>query len=147
MSNIFETQSANYFNSIGYETNRASSDRDPDLLFAISNKTCEIKVTGSNNKNPTDVKWMGGKYSKRPSDYIFIIWYYEPEHNTLDGVVKETVHINISQCYADENDWETVDNGKENYYATVFKSDKIRHRDHINLVGDYSARYNMVPFN
>lgn len=146
MSNIFETQSANYFNSIGYNTNQARSDRDPDLLFTATNKTCEIKVTGS-TKNPSEVKWMGGKYSKRPSDYIFIIWHYEPEHNTLDGIIKESVHINITQCYANEDDWETVDNGKENYYATVFKSNKILERDYVQLVGGYTDRHNMEIFN
>ncbi len=146
MSNIFETQSANYFNFIGYNTIQAQSDRDPDLLFIDTNTKCEIKVTGSNQKNPERVKWMGGKYSKRPSDYVLIVWYYSPAIRTLDGIEEESIHININQCYATEDDWETIDNGNNNYYATVFKSEKIIAREYKELVGSYGIRHNMVKF-
>ena len=68
---------------------------------------------------------MGGKYSKRNSDYIFIMW------NLYCG----EMYFSVYHCYASENDWKTIDNGKENYYATVFESGMILDREHKELVG------------
>jgi hypothetical protein len=46
ISNLFETQSERYFNSIGIKTLSSKSDKDPDLFFIDYQKPCEIKVTG-----------------------------------------------------------------------------------------------------
>ena len=123
ISNLFETISGAYFNSIGIPTQVASSDREPDLTFPSG--PCEIKVTGIDHPFTKKCKWMGGKYSKRNSDYIFIMW------NLYCG----EMYFSVYHCYASENDWKTIDNGKENYYATVFESGMILDRQHKELVG------------
>jgi hypothetical protein len=123
LSNLFETLSAEYFNSIGIPTQVATTDREPDLAFQSG--PCEIKVTGVDKLNPKKCKWMGGKYSKRTSDYIFIMW-------NLSG---DEMYFSVHHCYASENDWKTIDNGNENYYATVFESDMILERENKQLVG------------
>jgi hypothetical protein len=118
ISNLFESVSAKYFNSIGIETKGAQSDRDPDLRF--SSGPCEIKVTGVDDITVSNCKWMGGKYSKRTSDYIFVMWHYEPTMNTLYGIEQESILFSVIQCYVNENEWRTIDNGNENYYATIY---------------------------
>ena len=123
ISNLFETLSGEYFTSIGLPTQVASNDREPDLTFPTG--PCEIKVTGIDHPFTARCKWMGGKYSKRNSDYIFIMWY-----SCIDEM-----RFSVHHCYATENDWKTIDNGKENYYATVFESDMILNREHKQLVG------------
>ena len=134
ISNLFETQSAKCLNQQGFHTLSAESDREPDLL--INNNPCEIKVTGIDKPITANAKWMGGKYSKRTSDFIFIMWNYQPTHNTLYGEEQEKLLFSVIQCHVDENEWRTVDNGKENYYATIFELDQIKNRPHSILVGE-----------
>ena len=114
MSNLFETQSSNYFNSIGIKTKSSVIDKDPDLFFLESNKPCEIKVTGVNDPRPKSCKWMGGKYSKRTSDFIFVMWNYQEIKNTLYGQENAGLNLNVIQCYVNESEWKTIDNGNEN---------------------------------
>lgn len=146
MSNLFETQSAKYFNSIGIDTKSSTIDKDPDLFFLQSNQPCEIKVTGVNTINPTKCKWMGGKYSKRTSDFIFVMWNYQEGKTTLLGEETSGLYLNVIQCFVDEKEWKTIDNGNENYYATVFTSDSILSRDHKVLVGEYSNEFKLRKY-
>jgi hypothetical protein len=139
LSNLFETQSAEYFNSIGIKTESASSDKEPDLFFLDTEKPCEIKVTGIDHPFTKKCKWMGGKYSKRTSDFIFIIWNYQPNQNTLYGEQSESLYLSVLNCYVEENEWKTIDNGNQNYYATVFESSDILKREHKYLVGNYNT--------
>ncbi len=133
ISNLFESVSANYFNSIGIETVLAKTDRDPDLLFTSG--PCEIKVTGVDSTSVKSCKWMGGKYSKRTSEYIFVMWYHQEPIETLFGPVGDSLHFSVYNCHVDENEWSTVDNGNENYYATVFESGNLLKKPHKCLVG------------
>jgi hypothetical protein len=134
ISNLFETQSAKYLTEQGFSTVSAESDREPDLL--INNNPCEIKVTGLDHPFTSHAKWMGGKYSKRTSDYIFVMWNYQPINNTLYGEEQEKLLFSVIQCHVDENEWRTIDNGKENYYATIFELNQIKNKPHSILVGE-----------
>lgn len=130
MSNLFETQSAEYFNSIGIPTESADSDRKPDLFFTELNKPCEIKVTGINHPFVKKCKWMGGTFSKRTSDFIFVVWNHNDNTNKIS--------LSIFKCFVDENEWNSIGDGS-NYYATTFKSDQIFEREHEILLGDYDG--------
>lgn len=134
ISNLFETQAAEVLSN----TVSAKTDREPDLV--VDGIAKEIKVTYVRTDKIKKTKWMGGKYSKRESDYIFIMWTYQPEQSTLYGIQKERIAYNIIQTYSTESDWKTVDNGKENYYATVFESDKLLTRPHEILRGNHDSK-------
>ena len=56
--------------------------------------------------------------------------------NTLYGIEQENLSFSVIQCHVNENEWRTIDNGNENYYATVFDLNQIINRDHIVLVGN-----------
>jgi hypothetical protein len=146
MSNLFETQSASYFNSIGIDTKSSTIDKDPDLFFLQTNKPCEIKVTGVNDSKPKNCKWMGGKYSKRTSDFIFVMWNYQEAMSTLLGEENSGLNLNVIKCFVNENEWKTIDNGNENYYATVFTSEDILNREYEILVGGYDRTFRMEKF-
>ena len=139
ISNLFETQSEKYFNSIGIQTVSAASDRDPDLFFLETNKPCEIKVTGIDHPIANKCKWMGGKYSKRTSDFIFVIWNYQEPRTTLYGEKDESISFSVLNCFVDENEWKVIDSGKNNYYATVFESTYLLNREYKSLVGQYDG--------
>ena len=139
ISNLFETQSEKYFNSIGIETTSASSDRDPDLVFTKTNKPCEIKVTGINRPSTKKCKWMGGKYSKRTSDFIFVIWNYQEPTNTIYGPKDESISFSVLNCFVNEDEWKIIDSGKNNYYATIFKSSSLLEREYKSLVGHHNG--------
>jgi hypothetical protein len=134
ISNLFETQSEQYFKSIGYNITSAKSDRDPDLL--INQKPLEIKVTGIDHPFTNHAKWMGGKYSKRTSDYAFVMWHYQGTNNNLYDITPERILFAVLKCHVDENEWRTIDNGNENYYATIFELKQVLSREHIILVGE-----------
>lgn len=125
VSNLFESQCANYFQSIGMNIKGADCDKDPDLFDLDNKKPYEIKVTKVKNNEIEKCKWMGGKYSKRTSDYFLIMW-----NTTGHDIV-----FNITKCFIDENEWNTIDNGKNNYYATVFKSENILNRNYKTIIG------------
>ena len=65
MSELFETQAAIYYNSIGIPTESCINDSEPDLYFTEIDKTCEIKVTSSHKR-----EWMGNHISKKSSEFI-----------------------------------------------------------------------------
>lgn len=131
LSHLFETQSEKYFNSIGIQTKCCDTDKEPDLFFVNENKPCEIKVTGIDEPFTKKCKWMGGKYSKRNSDYIFVIWNSQNENK---------ISFCIMSCFVDESEWKTIDSSsKPNYYATVFESANLLQKNHISLVGDFDG--------
>lgn len=135
LSNLFESQTANYYNSIGIPAVSTKNDREPDIYFTQENKPLEIKVTGVDDEIVCQAKWMGGKYSKRTSDYALIMWYYNEERNTLYGIEHEHLKFAIISTYIDQKEWEEMDNGNENYYATVIHSDTVLEKDHEMLMG------------
>ena len=137
ISNLFESVSADYFNSIGIENQLAQSDRDPDLQFISG--PCEIKVTGVDDITVKSCKWMGGKYSKRTSEYIFVMWNYQEPRQTLYGITEGSLYFSVYNCHVNESDWHTIDNGNENYYATVFDSSSLLSRQNTCLVGSRSG--------
>jgi hypothetical protein len=101
ISNLFETQSALYYNSIGIPTRSCNNDKEPDLIFTEANESCEIKVTSSwKNK-----AWMGGEYSKRNSEYILIAWNYTESHNTIEGIVPESLEFSVINTYLIQDEW------------------------------------------
>ena len=132
ISNLFETQAAYYLNAI-----QAKSDREPDLL--IDGKPLEIKVTNAKNNRIKSVKWMGGKYSKRTSDYILIMWNYNETNHNLFDIEPESIRYNIIKTFIDENEWSTVDNDKGNYYATVFDTHKVLSKEYECIKGQYNG--------
>ena len=115
ISNLFESKAEEYFNSINIPVRACQSDREPDLYFLTDNKPLEIKVTRTTNAITNKLKWMGGKYSKRTSDYILIMWNYTPTNHTLYGIEPESIKYNIIKTFIQENEWSTVDNNKDNY--------------------------------
>ena len=140
LSNLFESQTAIYYNSIGIPTKSTKNDREPDIYFLKDNKPLEIKVTGVDEEIVSSVKWMGGKYSKRTSDYALVMWHYQEEHNTLYGIQKEHLKFAIVSTHIDQEEWKEVDNGNNNYYATVIRSEDILEKDHKMLVGKRLGR-------
>lgn len=138
VSNLFESKCGEYFNSIGIETKVAVTDRDPDLLFE-GNKPCEIKVTGVDSDSIKKARWMGGKYSKRTSDFIFVMWNYQEERNTLFGIEPEKLSFFIIKCFVYEDEWKIIDSGKENYYATAFDSIDLFNRENEIFLGSYTG--------
>ena len=137
ISSLFETAAADYYNSISTPVQACQTDRQPDLLFLESNKPLEIKVTRSDHTISHKFKWMGGKYSKRTSDYVFIAWCYQPTMNTLYGTEQETIRYFIAKTYVNESEWRTIDNGNENYYATIYTTDELFQSKYEVLVGKY----------
>ena len=144
LSNLFESQAAKYFNSINVPVRVCESDREPDLTFTDTNRPCEIKVTGLDHPFSNRLKWMGGKYSKRSSDYILIAYHYSPMNNSLWEKEPSTIKYFITKTYIDENEWKRIDNGNENYYATVFSSDDLQTKDHEVLVGEEKEMFYCV---
>jgi hypothetical protein len=135
LSNLFESQAAEYYNSINVPVRVCESDREPDLTFTDTNSPLEIKVTGLDHPFSNQLKWMGGKYSKRSSDYILIAYHYTPSNNSLWKEELSTIKYFICKTHINEEEWKTLDNGNENYYATVFSSNNLVNKDHEVLVG------------
>lgn len=136
LSNLFESQSEKYFNSINIPVRSASYDREPDLYFIAEERPLEIKVTGSDHPLAKKLKWMGGKYSKRTSDYVFIAWNHNEQNNEIKYFIAEK--------YVNESEWKTMDNGKENYYATLYSTEELLKESYEVHMGEY--RENTVYF-
>ena len=114
MSELFETQAAMYYNSIDIPTKSCINDTEPDLYFTEIDKTCEIKVTSSNNR-----EWMGGSLSKKSSEFILISWEYQKATDTLFGPEPEYLKFSVINVFLNKEDWMTLG---ENYYATKITS-------------------------
>jgi hypothetical protein len=141
ISNLFESKSEEYFNSIGVPVRACGSDKEPDLYFIEKEKPLEIKVTRAKSLHSKRLKWMGGKYSKRNSDHVFIAWYYS-EPTIIDPTSR--IHYFMAQTYVNENEWKSLDNGKENYYATVFTSDNLLNKDNQILLGSITPNNRFI---
>jgi len=137
ISNLFESQAALHFQSLSIPVQVCESDRQPDLTFIDTDTPLEIKVTGSDHSISNSFKWMGGKYSKRTSDYILIAWCYQPTYESLFGIEPETIRYFIAKTFINENEWKVIDNGNENYYATIYTTDKLFQNKYEILVGNY----------
>ena len=103
LSELFETQSAEYFTSIGIPTESCKSDREPDLVFTRLEKSCEIKVTSSDKR-----EWMGNQVSKKFSEFVLISWDYKDEISTLFGMDPETIRFSVINVYLDKDDWTSL---------------------------------------
>jgi hypothetical protein len=114
LSDLFETKSSEYFNSIGIKTFCCETDMDPDLTFLDTNEVCEIKVTSSQKQ-----EWMGGKLSKRSAEYALISWEHIKAHSTLFGEQPEDIKFSVINVYIDQSEWNTLG---ENYYGTKITS-------------------------
>jgi hypothetical protein len=127
VSSLFVSESEKHFLSNGIKVRKDSHDHQPDLYFYDNEHSVEIKVT----KNQKSIKWMGGKYSKRPAQYVLVVW--EELTRTVYG--QSGISFYISTCNLKEDDWKSIDNGKENYYATVFTFAELIKKCPKNLVG------------
>ena len=65
-------------------------------------------------------------------------------NNSLWEKEPSTIKYFITKTYIDENEWKRIDNGNENYYATVFSSDDLRTKDHEVLVGEEKEMFYCV---
>jgi hypothetical protein len=139
VSNLFETQSEQYFKGIQINAQSAKIDKDVDLVFPDLNIFCEIKVTGADNTTIKNCGWMGGKYSKRTSDYLFVIWYFKDSHDTLYGKEKQFMSFYIVKTYVSENEWSAFDKNRGTFYGTTIKSSEILFKEHQELVGRYDG--------
>ena len=43
----------------------------------------------------------------------------------------------FAKTYVNENGWRTIDNGNENYYATIYTTDELFQSEYEVLVGKY----------
>jgi hypothetical protein len=135
ISNIFETYSSEYFNKNNIETKSSSNDREPDLFFVKENLSCEIKVTGVGSDSiKKKVTWLGGRYSKRNSEHLFIMWNYNPENKNLYGIEKSYFSFFILKTTVAPEDWVELSNSND-YYGVGFHSDKFMNKKIDILVG------------
>lgn len=136
ISNLFETQSELYFNSIGLSTKSSKNDQEPDLYFVDSKMPLELKVTGiDDNISCKVVTWLGGRYSKRNSDHVFIMWKYTPPSLMLNE--PDMLSFAAIKTFVSENDWKELSNSKD-YYGVGFKSHQFDSKEIDVLVGDYT---------
>jgi hypothetical protein len=88
----------------GHSSRQPEHDREPDLNF-LNGHTMEVKNTS------TDVGWRGGKYSKRPGDYILVS--YDKNDNK----------IFVALAALTEDDWTRPTSNS--YYGTTFTADDL----------------------
>jgi len=88
---------------VGYEVINAQKDSDPDLFFAKTGKSIEIKITSTNDA------WTGGEFSKRPFDYLLISW----GGNNFDEFFVAFVHL-------EKKDWKS--NISKNFYGPSYRA-------------------------
>lgn len=148
VSNLFETQSEEYFKRIGINARSAQSDKEVDLIFPDNNIICEIKVTGVDNTIVQKCGWMGGKYSKRTSDYIFVMWKYnEKTKNLYDEEESESMSFFVVKAYVNEDEWSAFDKNRGTFYGTTIKSSVIMKKEYTELVGKYKeSRFLLEKF-
>lgn len=120
LSELFETQSAVYYNSIGIPTQPCDNDTEPDLYFTDISEPCEIKVTSSNKQ-----EWMGGSLSKKSSEFILISWKHSEENSTLFGTQPESLEFSVINVFLEKGDWQSLG---ENYYATKITSKMLKNK-------------------
>ena len=89
----------------GYESRQPDNDREPDLNF-LNGHTMEVKNTS------TDTGWRGGKYSKRPGDYILV---------SFD---KNEEKVFVALAALTEDDW--TRSSSDSYYGTTFTASDLQ---------------------
>jgi hypothetical protein len=89
----------------GYESRQPENDREPDLNF-LNGHTMEVKNTS------TDTGWRGGKYSKRPGDYILV---------SFD---KDASKVFVALAALTEDDWTRPTS--DSYYGTTFTAGDLQ---------------------
>jgi hypothetical protein len=137
ISNVFETYSSDYFNKNNIKTVSSVNDKDPDLFFVEEKLNCEIKVTGVGLDNiGKKVTWLGGRYSKRNSEHLFIMWNYSPEKKTLYGLEKQYFSFCIVKTFVSPEEWVELSNSKD-YYGVGFHSTMFADKEYDILVGNY----------
>lgn len=136
ISNLFETQSELYFNTKGINTKSSKNDQEPDLYFVDQNVPLELKVTGIDDTiTCKTITWLGGRYSKRNSDHVFIMWKY-----TLPSIMMnepDMLSFAAIKTFVSEDDWKELSNSKD-YYGLGFKSPQFDTKEYDMLVGDYT---------
>ena len=120
LSEVFEIQSAEYFNSIGISTKPCGNDKEPDLFFNETEEFCEIKVTSSNKR-----EWMGGKHSKKSSEFILIKWNYQEEKTTIFGIEPESLKFSVINTFLDKDDWNILG---DNFSGTKITSKMLKNK-------------------
>ena len=135
ISSLFESKAAEYFNSISIPVFACASDREPDLIFAKTHTPLEIKVTGIDTVTAKKFSWMGGKYSKRTSDHVFIAYSYV-QPTIFDTA--PSIRYFIAKCFVSKTDWKSREKGGENFYGTLFTTDDMLARKHEILVGNHT---------
>jgi len=134
LSDLFESQSEIYFNSIGIKTVSCKNDREPDLFFTDFEMPCEIKVNGVNSNQVKKSTWLGGQYSKRSSDFIFINWHYNDQTNTLFGIEPKYISFCLTSCYVKKEFWKASTSTE--YNGVFFTSDVLYSQEHKSLIGN-----------
>jgi hypothetical protein len=137
LSDLFESQSEIYFNSIGIKTTSCKNDREPDLFFNELGIPCEIKVNGVDSNQVKKCTWLGGQYSKRSSDFIFINWYYRNSSNTLFGVEQKYISFCLTSCYVKKEFWKASTSTE--YNGVFFTSDVLCSQEHKSLIGSCTS--------
>ena len=83
----------------GYQSRQPKNDREPDLTF-VNGHTMEVKTTS------TDEHWTGGRFSKRPGDYILV------------SFARDKNEVFVALAYLTEKDWQAPTS--DSYYGTKF---------------------------
>lgn len=89
----------------GHESRQPQHDREPDLNF-LNGHSMEVKNTS------TDTGWRGGKYSKRPGDYILV---------SFD---KDESKVFVALAALTEDDWTRPTS--DSYYGTTFTAGDLQ---------------------
>ena len=129
ISEMTEKLAQEYFSKIYSEDVKcASCDNDPDLMFG--NTPVEIKVA----KYCNGFCWRGGKYSKRESDYVLIVWDFN-KYNP------EVIQFAVYKSFLNKQDW--VEQKRDNYYATLYTMNALaKNKTHFAIIGDISYNKN-----
>ena len=138
VSNLFESAAETYFLKKGIPVRASKNDQEPDLFFIDEQLSCEIKVTGVDDcvvNKP--VIWLGGRYSKRNSDYIFITWNYKVTKTLFENGTRQKMSFVVFKTEIGKDDWKELSNSK-NYYGLGLKSTLFQDRKYHTLVGNFT---------
>ena len=64
-----------------------------------------------------------------------MLWNYQSPIANYIIEEPENISVAIIQCHSTIEDWKTVDNDNNNYYATVMSLDRIYEKPHRVLMG------------
>jgi hypothetical protein len=129
ISELTEKITAEYFSQI-YSglVKSATSDNDPDLMFG--DIPLEVKVAKYSN----GFNWRGGKFSKRQSDYIFIVWDFDTNDKTK-------IKVAVYKAFLSKDNW--IQNRSSNYYATLYNMNLLSQNTTMKcIIGDITFNKN-----